>query len=101
MKFLKTFTTLVLFAVALFWTACKKEVSQQATMNQNGQVSQDVKQFGAVKDDQNTIGKVQLIVSPQFLDQENAGTLIEAGSKRRPPNGGGGGGSDVTPPSIS
>jgi len=102
MKFLKTFTTVViLFAVALLWTACKKEASQQATMDQNGQVSQGVKQFGAVKDDQNTIGKVQLIASPQFLAQDNAGTLIEAASKRRPPSGGGGGGGDVTAPSIS
>jgi hypothetical protein len=103
MKFLKTFITVViLFAVALLWTACKKEASQQATMDQNGQVSQGVKQFGAVKDDPNTIGKVQLIVSPQFLAQDNAGTLITAASKRRPPNGGGGsGGGDVTAPSIS
>src|SRR5437764_14081285 len=104
MKSLKTFTTVVILVVtALLWTACKKEVSQQAAMNQSA-ISQDaksVKKFGAVKDDINAINKVPLIVSAQFLAQDNASALIQAASKGRPPKGGGGGTGDVSAPTIS
>src|SRR5207249_10875723 len=101
MKSLKTFATVVaLIVVALFWTGCKKEVSQPATSTQNGQESQNVKEFGAVKDDINAISKVPLVISSQFLAREDAGVLIQAASKGRPPKGGGGSG-DVTAPTIS
>jgi hypothetical protein len=97
MKSLKTFAAVViLIVVAVFWTACKKEVSQQVAVNQEGQ---SVKEFGAVKDDINLINKVPLIVSAQFLAQGNASAVIQAASKGRPPKGGGGG--DVTAPTIS
>jgi len=69
MKSLKTFTTVVILVVtALLWTACKKEVSQQAAMNQSAisQDAQSVKQFGAVKDDINAINKVPLIFQHNF-----------------------------------
>ncbi|TMI79573.1 MAG: hypothetical protein E6H10_15170 [Bacteroidetes bacterium] len=101
MKSLKTFATVVLLVVvASVWTACKKEVSQQAAVDQSGQQGQNAKEFGAVKDDIDAISKVHLIVSSQFLAQDNASALLQAGSRGKPTRGGGGTG-DVTAPTIS
>ena len=104
MKSLKTLTGMViLIVVALFWNACKKETSQQSPNIQspNNQESQNVKAFGAVKDDPEAISKVPLLMSAEYKANGASYQLDDPFAERgKPIHGGGGGTGDVTPPTV-
>jgi hypothetical protein len=93
MKTLKTLSSIVVIAVALFLTACKKEVSQSVIQQPQ---SNEPRYSGQREDDPEVVSKVPFLASASFL---NNGQIIDnlRHSRPRPIKNG----PDTTPPTVS
>jgi len=98
MKFLKPSRLVAVVAVALLWTACKKEQSQSALQqSEPNQISSTARNSGLVADDPSRVSKIPLIMSTDFIAKGSGVTSFsiapETSSLAR-----GGKPRDVTPP---
>jgi hypothetical protein len=96
MKTLKTLLLMALVGVALFWTACKKEVSTSVIGQQQPQSNQP--HYGGVRDDDPLrVAKVPLIMSSTFMTSSQMVSTERAPRPPKPIKSG----PDVTPPTVS
>src|SRR5437773_5304204 len=94
MKILKTYTSMTLVLVALFWTACKKEISQPGAQQPQ---SNQPRYGGFVEDDPQVVSKVPFLISSNLLTQSSEVAASRGGGRTKPIKNG----PDATPPTVS
>src|SRR5204863_4532667 len=93
MKSLKNFTTAVLLiVVVLFWSSCKKEVSN-GTQPQASTENKNLHTRGAVADDPEKVERLSTIISSNYI--QNLQNPEQSTSRRSKP------GADGIPPTVS